>query len=113
MSSKLGTILSMIFVIAFLLLGADMMCMSAAYSQLDSTSITIGYLIAKNGKVNKKFIEQLEETYNIKFETISPSSPSSGDVVDFVIYQNYDPLILSKDPITLKASRSTIIGYYG
>ena len=106
-------ILSMIFVIAFLLLGADMMCMSAAYSQLDSTSITIGYLIAKNGSTSKKFIKELEEKYNVKFETISPSSPSSGDVVDFVIYQNYNPLILSNGPITLKASRSTIIGYYG
>lgn len=113
MSSKLGMILSMIFVIAFLLLGADMMCMSAAYSQLDSTSITIGYLLSKHGKVDKKYINELEETYHIKFLTISPSSPSSGDVVDFVIYQNYDPIILSGDPIQLKASRSTIIGYYG
>ena len=113
MSSKLGLILSMIFIVAFMLISGDMICLSAAYSQLDSTSITIGYLIAKHGNTDQEFLEQIEEKYNIKFLTISPSSPSSGEVVDFVIYQNYDPLIISNGPITLKASRSTIIGYYG
>ena len=113
MSYKLGMILSMIFVVAFLLISGDMMCLSAAYSQLDTASISIGYLIAKHGGVDEPFIKSIEDKYNVKFLTISPSSPSSGDVVDFVIYQNYDPILLSDGPITLKASRSTIIGYYG
>ena len=113
MSSKLGLMLSMIFVVMFFLLAGDMMCLSYAYSNIDSTSITIGYVIAKSGRVDEEFLTHLEEVYNVKFLTISPSHPSQGDIVDFVIYQNYDPLILSKDPITLKASRSTIIGYYG
>ena len=113
MSYKLGMILSMIFVVAFLLLGGDMICISACYSQLDNKSIAIGYLIAKSGRVDDEFLHTIEENYQIKFLTISPSSPSYGDVVDFVIYQNYNPLILSNDPITLKASRTTVVGYYG
>ena len=113
MSSKLGLMLSMIFVVMFLLLGGDMICLSASYSQLDSTSIVIGYVIAKSGRVDSEFISTLEEAYHVNFLTISPANPSTGDVVDFVIYRNYDPLIMSSEPIMLKASRSTILGYYG
>ena len=113
MSYKLGMILSMLFVVAFLLIGGDMICLSYAYSDLDSKSITIGYLIAKSGRVDEEFLSTIEENYQIKFLTISPSNPNYGDVVDFVIYQNYDPLILSNDVMTIKAARTTVVGYYG
>ena len=113
MSYKLGLILSMIFVVAFLLLGGDMMCLSAAYSALDSNSISIGYLIAKSSRVDEEYLSYLEETYNVTFMSISPASPEMGDVVEFTIYRMYDPLIISKNEIKLIASRSTVIGYYG
>ena len=113
MSSKLGLMLSMVFVVMFFLLAGDMMCLSYAYANLDSVSITIGYVIAKSGRVDDEFLSHVEEVYNVKFLTISPSHPSQGDIVDFVIYQNYQPLILSKDEIVVKASRTTILGYYG
>lgn len=113
MSSKLGTILSMIFVVAFFLLSGDMMCLSSMYSHLDATSITIGYVIAKQSNLSQSFIENIEEQYNVKFLTISPSHPTVGDVVDFVIYQNYQPMIISKDVVTVKARRTTVMGYYG
>ena len=113
MSYKLGLILSMIFVVAFLLLGGDMMCLSAAYSALDSNSISIGYLIAKSSRVDEEYLSYLEETYNVTFMSISPTSPEMGDVVEFTIYRMYDPLIISKNEIKLIASRSTVIGYYG
>ena len=113
MSYKLSVMLSMLFVVAFFLIGGDMICLSAAYSELDSASITIAYLIAKTGRVDNEFITYLSNTYKVNFLTISPSSPLMGDVVDFVIYRNYDPLILSNEPMVLKASRSTVIGYYG
>ena len=113
MSYKLGLILSMVFVVLFLLLGADMMCLSAAYSYLDSNSISIGYLIAKTGRVDSEYLSYLEDLYNVKFLSISPSSPQIGEVVEFTIYRMYDPLIMSKTDIRLVASRTTVIGYYG
>ena len=113
MSYKICLILSMIFVVAFLLLGGDMMCLSAAYSHLDSNSISIGYLIAKTGRVDPEYIQILEKTYNVHFESVHPAVPNMGDVVEFTIYRMYDPLILSKNEIRLTASRSTVIGYYG
>lgn len=113
MSYKLGLILSMFITILFFLLGGDMICLSGAYSSLDSTSITVGYLIAKAATVDESFISSLEVRYNITFLDISPRNPNYGDVVDYVISKEYDPLIMSNDVITLKVMRSTIIGYYG
>ena len=113
MSYKLGLILSMVFVAMFLLLGGDMMCLSAAYSYLDSNSISVGYLIAKTGRVDSEYLGYLEELYHLKFETISPKSPTVGDVVEFTVYRMYDPLIISNSEIKLSASRTTVIGYYG
>ncbi len=113
MSYNLSMILSLVFVLAFLLLGGDMMCLSAAYSQLDNTSMTIGYLIAKSGRVDEEYLTSLEETYKVNFLNVSPENPTYGDVVDFIIYQNYQPIIMSSEVITLKAQRTTIIGYYG
>ena len=113
MSYNLGMILSMILVIAFFLLGGDMIALSYCYSNLDSSAITIGYIIAKEGRVNDDIITRIEETYHVTFENISPKNPSVGDIVDFVICRYYDPLIMSTEPIKLEASRSTVVGYYG
>lgn len=113
MSYKIGLILSTIFVVLFLLLGGDMMCLSAAYSYLDSHSISIGYLIAKNSRVDEEYLSYLEEAYKVTFESVSPSNPSTGDVVQYTIYRLYHPLIMASHDIKLTASRTTVIGYYG
>ena len=113
MSYKIGLILSMVFVVAFLLLGGDMLCLSAAYSELDSNSITIGYLIAKSGRVDSEYLEYLEGSFNVSFLSVSPSSPHQGEVVEFTIYKMYDPLIISTNEVRLTASRTTVVGYYG
>lgn len=113
MSYKIGLILSMVFVVMFLLLGGDTLCLSAAYSVLDSNSISIGYLIAKSGRVDREYLSYLEGSFNVIFLSISPSNANSGDVVEFTIYRMYDPLIISTDEIRLTASRTTVIGYYG
>ena len=113
MSSNLALLLSMVFVVPFMLLGGDLFCLQAAYSSLDNVSITVGYLIAKNSRVDNEFISSLEDRYNITFENINPTSPSPGDVLDFTIYRMYRPLIISTDQIKIVAKRNTVIGYYG
>ena len=90
-----------------------MICISASYSQLDSASISIGYIIAKSGRVDEEFLQTIEQNYNVTFLDVSPANPSYGDVVDFIIYRNYRPIIMSNDVITLKAKRTTVVGYYG
>lgn len=113
MSYNLSLILSMVFVVGFVLLGGDMFCLSIAYSSLDSASIAISYLIAKSGRTDDEYLTILENKYNVVFESVNPDPPNPGDVVDFVIYRMYHPLIISSTDMKLEASRSTVVGYYG
>lgn len=113
MSYNFSLIFSMLFVVAFILLGGDMFCLSVAYSSLDSASITISYLIAKSGRTDNEFLQTLESNYKVTFESINPSNPQPGDVVDYVIYRMYRPLIISTSEMRLEAARTTVVGYYG
>ena len=113
MSYNLGLILSTVFVVAFILLGGDMFCLTTAYSSLDNASIAIGYLIAKNGRTDNEFLVTLEDHYKVSFENISTTSPNPGDVVDYTIYRMYRPLIITSREMKIVAKRSTVIGYYG
>lgn len=113
MSYNLSMILSMLFVVAFILLGGDMFALSSAYSSLDTASISIGYLIAKSGRVDNEFISSLEENYKVTFDNISPSNAQIGEVIQFTIYRMYHPLILSTSDVKLVASRTTVVGYFG
>ena len=113
MSYNLGMIISMIFVVAFVLLGGDMYCVQSAYSSLDNTSIAIEYLIAKSGRADLDYLHTLEENYKVTFDHISSTSPQVGEVVDFTIYRMYSPLIMSVNEVKIVANRSTVIGYYG
>ena len=113
MSSNIGIILSTLFIVAFVLLGGDMICISNAYSQIDSVSITIGYLISKSGGVDREYITALENRYSVSFESISPTAPDPGDVVDFTIYRYYHPLFVASNNMKIVAKRSTVIGYFG
>ena len=113
MSYKLGLLLSMVMIVCFFLLGGDMLCLSSAFANLDSASVTIGYSIAKSGRVDDDFLDALEDKYKVTFLSVSPINPIKGDIVDFVVSRKYNPLIMSSSPITIKSSRSTVIGYYG
>ena len=113
MSSNLGTILSMIMVVSFLLLGGDMVCLSASYSSLDSVSHSISYLIAKERRCDEDYLSYLESKYEVSFYSISTNYPVSGDVVTYVIGREYSPLIISNTSLALKVKRTTVVGYYG
>ena len=113
MSSKIGAILSFIFVALFFFLSVDVICLQFSYSDLDSKGITIGYYIAKECRVDANFINYLNSRYNVKISNISESDIYYGDVVEFNVSSSYTPLIISNKPIDLTIKRSTVIGYYG
>lgn len=113
MSYSLALIISSVFVVPFVLLGGDLVSLQAAYNQIDNIAITVGYLIAKNSRVDDEYISQLEENYKITFENITPKSPQPGETVEFTIYRMYSPLVISSNEIKVVAKRYTVIGYYG
>ncbi len=115
MSSKIGTILSLIFVVFFMLLGADMMSIQYIYADLDAKGTTISYLISQHGTVDFLIVDTIESQYNVEFSCLSSScdNVAVGDVVTFQISTTYNPIIMSKSDITIAVQREAVIGYYG
>ena len=112
MGSKFGTIISLIFVMMFIILGSDIMSIQFIYSDLDAKAVNISYLISKNG-VSNSMISSIEQHYQVSFLCLSNCNSEVGDVVEFQISKQYKPIVLSNEPLTLYVNRQAIIGYYG
>ena len=78
MSSKIGLILSMIFVAMFFVFGIDLICIQFIYSDLDAKSITISYLISQNGGLSSDLINEIEDTLSGEEDSIVLNSGISG-----------------------------------
>ena len=113
MSSKLGLILSMLFVAMFFLFGVDLICIQFVFSDLDAKSISISYLISQHGGLDTEFIEEIETTYKVDFKCLNNCNPSFGDIVDYQISKDYSPLIISNEAMHITVYRSAAIGFYG
>ena len=113
MASKIGTILSMIFVLMLFLFASDFMCLQYIYSDLDSKALTISYQIAQNQVIDSSFIKNIENNYNVIFTYSGPSNPSYGEIVDFKISKSFKPIILSSNKMMINVNRTAVVGYYG
>ena len=111
MSSKLGIMLSMIFITIFFAFGLDLVSIQFIYNDLDSKSIAISYEISRYGTLNESFKDSLEQKYNVSFTCKSYCTPMFGDVVTYVISKDYKPLIINKDTMTISVERNAVIGY--
>ena len=112
MSSKIGTILSLIFVTIFFLMGIDLLSLQTTYSSLDSKAVSISYLISKTGNVTNALINNIEETYKVDFTCLSNCSPLFGDIVYYSISVNFNPIMLSDSTYIVTIQRQAIIGFY-
>lgn len=112
MSSKIATILSMIFVVIFFLLGIDLLSLQTTYSSLDSKAISISYHIAKSGRLDAELVSYIESTYNVEFKCLNNCSPMFGDIVDYTISTEFNPLLLNESNYVVAIKRQAIIGYY-
>ena len=113
MSSKLGVILSMVFVVLFFLFGTDLLCLQQHYSELDSKGVMVAYHIAKNSRIDSDFVASLSNRYKVEILLDPNQSVNYGDVVKFVVKANFNPLIISNSEMVVAVSREAVIGYYG
>ena len=111
MSSKIGTILSLIFVTIFFVFGIDLLTIQVTFANLDSKAVSISYLISKKGMINNDLIDQIETTYNVDFVCLSNCTPLFGDIVDYQITSYIKPLIMSAESLPIGIRRQAIIGY--
>lgn len=112
MSSKLGLILSMIFVTLFFAMGLDMICVQVIYNDLDSKSVAISYQISQYGTINNEIKSSIESKYKVRFTCIDNCSPKFGDVVTYQIAKDYRPIIIKDELMTISIERNAVIGFY-
>lgn len=111
MSSKLGLVLSMIFVTMFFAFGLDLICIQFIYNDLDAKSIAISYKISQYGTVNESIKQNIEETFKVEFTCTGNCSPLFGDTVTYVISKQYKPMIIKQESMTISIERNAVIGY--
>lgn len=113
MGSKIATILSLIFVVTLFLFASDMMCLQYLYSDLDSTAVTIGYLISKQKLIDDNFVERISDDYKVIFKYTGPEVLKYGEVVQFQVSKEFNPVIISGSTMMVDVVRTTVVGYYG
>lgn len=111
MSSKLGLVLSMLFVSIFFAFGIDLIAVQVIYSDLDAKSVAISYKISKYGTVNEEVKNNIEQTYGVTFRCVENCSPLFGDTVTYVISKDYKPVIIKNELMTISIKRNAVIGY--
>ncbi len=111
MGSKIGFILSLLFVVQLFAIGGDMMSIQFIYTNLDALSITVGNIISKSGGINDEVINLVKEE-NASIEPIGDVSPLIGSVYKYKIFKDYDALIIDNKTMEIAVCRSVIIGYY-
>lgn len=112
MSSKIGLVLSMIFVALFFAFGIDLICVQFIYNDLDAISVAISYRISEYGAINNTFKKSIESTYGVTFYCTSNCNPKFGDVVTYVVSKEYQPVIMDSNTMTISIERSAVIGFY-
>lgn len=113
MSSKVGTILSFIFVIMAFLFSFDLINVQYTYSDLDAMSVNISYLISRTSKMDRKFYRYLDERFDALIICDKEGVTAFGEEIEYVLERTIDPLIISKGSMTISIKRSAIVGYYG
>jgi len=113
MGNKIALILSLGIVSIFFLLAGDTISLQYFYSDLDAKGTTISYLISKTGRTDDEFKKQIYDRYDVTLTFKNTTTPKIGDVVDFAISKNFDPIIISTSTMVIKVERSAMIGYFG
>lgn len=112
MSSKIGLLLSLVFFALFFVLSIDVMCIQYCFSDLDSKSVMIGHELSMLEEIKNEDIHELEDKYHVVISNVSNTHPLFGDMIEYTLLKEYQPLIVSNEVMEIKVNRTTISGYY-
>ncbi len=113
MGSKLGFILSLLFLVQLFALVGDIVSIQFVYNNLDAVSVTAGYLISRRGGITSEVKSLVEEQAGASIEPVGEYVVQVGGVFQYRIFKDYSPLIVSEKAMEVAITRSIIIGYYG
>lgn len=111
MSYKLGLLLSTLFLISAILLGADLCMVNATYQSLDAVSLTVGHRISYDGEVSSKTLSYVK-SQGMELIPVTSGSPIIGEIYVYKLETEYNPMILKKSAMTISVTRSCLVGFY-
>ena len=111
MSYNIGLILSIVYMIAILLLGGDVYCLTSIRNNLDAIALTVSYRISLEGRLSESTISLVEqEGANIR--DLTHYTPPIGSTVIFEVYKEYVPLVIQKTAMEIVVRRTAVVGFY-
>lgn len=114
MASKLGTMLSLLFIFIAFLFGVDFVMIQLNYTNLDALSLSVSYKISKTGEINESLKQYVLDSANARIEPVSiDHSYQEGDVLGYYLIKDYKLIAFESDPIEIKVKRYTVINIYG
>ncbi|MDO5330947.1 MAG: hypothetical protein Q4F15_06005 [Bacillota bacterium] len=111
MGSKLGFLLSMFIAIPMLLFFGDLFCLSAIRDNLDAASLTASYQISIDGGLKQRTIDFIKNECGASIAVVDNADAKFGEALGFVVYREYQPFVISSEPMVVSIRRSAIIGY--
>lgn len=112
MASKIGFILSLLFLAQLFVMIGDLMSIQFIYTNIDAVSVTAGCIISSKGQITDEVIELVKQEAGATIEQVGSSTPILGEVFEYRIFKTYDALIIDNDPMEIAVVRSVVIGYY-
>lgn len=116
MSNKLSLLLGLIFVLFISLFGIDLSLIQANYASLDALSETVSFKISNyginsEGEINQAIINFLKEENNVQIKSDNKNTNFvEGDLYKYILYKEYNPIFIAKEPINISITRYAVIG---
>ena len=113
MSSKLGLLLSLTFMMAVLLLSGDLINVAILKNTLHSLSVVVSYRLQTDCRITvetENLIQSYGATYTL--ETEGRTAFRIGETVTYFLSKEYAPFVLQKQRMHVTVRRSAVIGYY-
>lgn len=95
-----------------LLFSGDLACLEAIHSELDAVALTVGYQISMTGSITSSIREFVYAEAHAEIHCVSSCSPQMGEAMSFILARSYQPIIISKQEMTITVRRTAIIGYF-
>lgn len=110
MSSKLGFLLSLLFLVQVLAYSGDVYCLQLIHSSLDAVALQAGYQISRSNGLTPAIEKYVYKESGASIKALSSES-YFGAEFRFEVFKTYSPLILKSQPMVVSVKREAILGY--
>ena len=103
--------MSLFFSVQVMAYVGDLTVIQQIYSILDTVSVTAGHLISLEGGISEKTKRYVFDRAQAYIYPVSKEYAVIGDIFEFIVARKYEPIIISKEVMSLEVMRGVMVGY--